>query len=49
MQQLVRVVWPADSQLKHTTRTNCCINTLLPHDDGQLASSKHVETCDRIN
>jgi hypothetical protein len=34
---------PADSQLKRTTRTNCCIYTLLPPDDGQLAHPKHVE------
>jgi hypothetical protein len=33
----------ADSQQKHTTHTNCCIYTLLPPDDGQLASPKHVE------
>jgi hypothetical protein len=26
-----------------TTRTNCCIYTLLPSDDGQLTSPKHVE------
>jgi hypothetical protein len=26
-----------------TTRTICCIYTLLPPDDGQLASPKHVE------
>jgi hypothetical protein len=35
--------WPAVSQLKRTTRTNCCIYTLLPPDDGQIASQKHVE------
>jgi hypothetical protein len=35
--------WPSDSQLKRTTRTNCCIYTLLPPDDGQLANPKHVE------
>jgi hypothetical protein len=34
---------PADGQLKRTTRTNCSIYTLLPPDDGQLASLKHVE------
>jgi cation transport ATPase len=34
---------PADSQLQCTTRTNCCIYTLLHPDDGQLASPKHVE------
>jgi hypothetical protein len=33
----------ADSQLRPTTRTNCHIYTLLPPDDGQLASLKHVE------
>jgi hypothetical protein len=54
MQQLVRVVhfsWlsagldgqSTDSQLKRTTRTNCHIYTLLPLDDEQLASPKHVE------
>jgi hypothetical protein len=36
-------VWPADSQLKRTTRNNCCIYTSLPPDDGQLARPKHVE------
>jgi hypothetical protein len=34
---------PADSQLKRTTRTNCCVYTLLPPDDGHLASPKHVD------
>jgi hypothetical protein len=34
---------PTDNQLKHTTHTGCCIYTLLPPDDGQLASSKRVE------
>jgi hypothetical protein len=34
---------PANSQLRHTTCTSCCIYTLLPPDDGQLASPKHVE------
>jgi hypothetical protein len=48
MQQVVRVVrfsWlsaglvgPADSHLQPTTRTTCCIHTLLPPDDGHLAS-----------
>jgi hypothetical protein len=35
----------ADSQLKRTTRTNCCIYIyiLLPHDDWHLGSPKHVE------
>jgi hypothetical protein len=33
----------ADSQLRRTTRTNCCIYKLLPPDDGQLASPKHVK------
>jgi hypothetical protein len=37
------LAWPAESQLKSTTRTSCCICTLLPPDDGQLASPKHVE------
>jgi hypothetical protein len=32
-----------DCQLKCTTRINCRIYTLLPPDDGQLASLKHVE------
>jgi hypothetical protein len=36
-------ITPADSQLKRTTRTNCCIYTLLPPDDGLLASPKHVQ------
>jgi hypothetical protein len=34
---------PTESQLKRTTRTICCIYTLLPPDDGQLASPKHAE------
>jgi hypothetical protein len=34
---------PADSRLRRTTRTNCCIYALLPHNDGQLASPKHIE------
>jgi hypothetical protein len=33
----------ANSQLKHTTHTNCHIYTLLPPDDGLLASPKHAE------
>jgi hypothetical protein len=33
----------ADRQLSRTTRTNCHIYTLLPPDDGQLASPKHAE------
>jgi hypothetical protein len=33
----------ADSQLKRTTRTIYCIYTLLPPDDGQLATLKHGE------
>jgi hypothetical protein len=32
----------ANSQLKRTAGTNCHIYTLLPPDDGQLASPKHV-------
>jgi predicted phage tail protein len=28
---------------KRTTRTNCHTYTMLPPDDGQLASPKHVE------
>jgi hypothetical protein len=32
-----------DSQLKPTTHTNCHRYTLLPPDDGLLASLKHVE------
>jgi hypothetical protein len=35
--------WPADSRLRRTTRTNCRIFTLLPPDDGLLASPKHAE------
>jgi hypothetical protein len=31
------------SQLKRTTRTICCTYKLLPPDDGQPASPKHVE------
>jgi hypothetical protein len=34
---------PADSQLRHVTHTSCYIYTLLPPDDGLLASLKHVE------
>jgi hypothetical protein len=30
-------------KLKRKTRNICCICTLLPPDDGQLASPKHVE------
>jgi hypothetical protein len=30
-------------RLRRTTRTNCHMYTLLPPDDGQLASPKHVE------
>jgi hypothetical protein len=33
----------SDSQIKRTTRTIFCIYTLLPRDDGLLASPKHVE------
>jgi hypothetical protein len=38
---------PTDSQLKCTTHNICCIytRTLLPPDDGQLASPKHIEVC----
>jgi hypothetical protein len=39
----VPVSGPTDSHLKRTTRTICCIYTLLPPADGQLASPKHVE------
>jgi hypothetical protein len=35
--------WTADSRLRHTTRTNSHIYTLLPPDDGLLSSLKHVE------
>jgi hypothetical protein len=35
--------WPVDSQLKRTARAICCIYTLLPPDDGQLESPKHVD------
>jgi hypothetical protein len=41
MRQLVRVVRP--SRLRRTTRTNCRMYTLLPPDDGLLASLKGVE------
>jgi hypothetical protein len=34
---------PADSQIKRTTHANCCTYILLPPDDGQTASPKHVE------
>jgi hypothetical protein len=34
---------PADSRLKRTTRTSFCVYTLLPPDDGLLASPKHVQ------
>jgi hypothetical protein len=40
MWQLVCVVHL--SPLAHTTRTSCHTYTLLPPDDGQLASPKHV-------
>jgi hypothetical protein len=54
MWQLVRVVRlsrlaagldgrPADSRLRCITRTSCRIYTLLPPDDGKLASPRHVE------
>jgi hypothetical protein len=33
----------ADSRLRRTTCTTCHIYTLLPPDDGKLASPKHVE------
>jgi hypothetical protein len=36
-------MYTCDSQLKRTTHTNCNIYTLLPPDDGLLASPKHVE------
>jgi hypothetical protein len=34
---------PTDSRLRRTTCTNCHIYTLLPPDDGLLASPKHVD------
>jgi hypothetical protein len=34
---------PANIQLTSTKLNNCCVYTLLPPDDGQLASPKHVE------
>jgi hypothetical protein len=34
---------PVDNQVKRTTRTICCMYTLLAPDDGQLANPKHVE------
>jgi hypothetical protein len=34
---------PADIQLKRTTTKTCHIYTLLPPDNGLLASPKHVE------
>jgi hypothetical protein len=40
---LVECWRPADSQLKCTIGTNCHICTLLPPDDGLLASPNHVE------
>jgi hypothetical protein len=40
---------PANSQLKCTTRTNCHIYTLLPPDDWQLASPKHVVEIQLLN
>jgi hypothetical protein len=36
------VSWPANRQMKRTTRTNCCMYTLLPPGEEQLASPKHV-------
>jgi hypothetical protein len=38
-----RWAWTPDSELKLTTRANCHTYTLLPPDDGLLASPKHVE------
>jgi hypothetical protein len=38
--------WPTHRYMrvtKGTTHTSCCIYTLLPPDDGKLASPKHVE------
>jgi hypothetical protein len=48
MQQLVRTVRLSRLSagldgVERTTRTSCRIYTLLPPDDGQLASPKHVE------
>jgi hypothetical protein len=41
---------PTDSRLKRTTRTICCIYTLLPPDNRQLATPKHVDVySDGIN
>jgi hypothetical protein len=37
------VVGMTHSRLRRTTRTRCNIYTLLPPDDGLLASLKHVE------
>jgi len=34
--------WPTDSQLKSTTRNNCCIYTVCPEDGVQICP-KHVE------
>jgi len=34
---------PTDSQLKGTTRTNFCIYTGIPPDDGLQICPKHVE------
>jgi hypothetical protein len=39
----VLYVLAADSKLQHATSTISCVYTLLPPDDGQLASPKHVE------
>jgi hypothetical protein len=41
----VVTVYICDSRLRHTTCANCRIYTctLLPPDDGLLASPKHVE------
>jgi len=36
------VCWPTDSQLKSTTRTNCCIY-ILPPDGGLQTCPTHVE------
>jgi hypothetical protein len=43
MQQLLLFVRLSLSQLSQLKRTNCCMYTLLPSDDGQMASPKHVE------
>ena len=38
----------ADSHLKRTISTNCCIHTVVPPDDGLWIGPKHVKVFDEI-